>query len=108
MDRKIQVVHLLEGHNIDKLVLMSKIEKFYDKLAKNFMREIFMEVHFKVYNDKGKMESKREQIETKIHVKAPHLNLNASETEWDAIKSLKKAFKAIEKEAEKALHKQEK
>jgi ribosome-associated translation inhibitor RaiA len=108
MERKIQVVHLPEGHNIDKLVLMSKIENFYDKLAKKLSGEIFMEVYFKVYNDKGKVESKREQIETKIHVKAPHLNLNASETEWDIIKSLKKTFKAIEKEAEKALHKQKK
>lgn len=104
MERRIQVVHLPDSRGIDKSMLVTEIEKFYDKLSAKLPGELFLEAHFKVYNDKGEAENKREQIETKIHARTATLRFNASEVEWDAMKSLKKTFKAIEKETEKAIH----
>lgn len=99
--RKIQVSHLPEGHGIDRALLQNLIEKYYDRLNTRLPGEMFMEVHFKEAHTGGK----REQVE--VHAKAviAGINLHARHIEWDAKKALTASMKALEKEAEKVLHK---
>lgn len=96
MERKLQIVHLPEGHGIDRARMSSQIEKFYDKFAGITAKEIFMEVYFKEFHKSGQ----REQIQVKITLSVPGMSFHSTCEEWDGATALKKALDTVEKEYE--------
>ncbi len=99
VDRKINISNLPEGHGIDKAILISLIEKAYDKMSQRMPGELLMEAHFK----ESHKQSKTGQVEVKLKAVVAGITLNTDSIEWGAEKALKGAIQAIEKEAEKAV-----
>ncbi len=90
-----------QGHGIDRALVLGTIEKFYDKLSTRLPGEMFMEVHFKEAHTGGK----REQVEAHVKVVVGGIVLHSKHIEWDAEKAVHVALRAVEKEADKAIHK---
>ena len=104
VERKIQISNMPKAHGIDSAKVQTVIEKYYDKLSTRLPGEMFMEVHFKESHSTGKS-SKREQVEAHVKVVIGGILLHSKHIEWDAEKAVIVALKAVEKEADKAIHK---
>ena len=89
------------GHGIDVATINALIERAYDKLNARMHGELFMEVHFKEFNKTGD----REEVEVKVKAVIAGFKFHADARDWRAEKSVKTALMAIEKEAERAIHK---
>ncbi|HLC80096.1 MAG TPA: HPF/RaiA family ribosome-associated protein [archaeon] len=101
MDRKLNITHLPKAHGVDKSSLTNTIERAYDKINQRLPGEMLMDVHFKEFHGQGA----REEVEVKAKVVIGGIHLHSSAKEWDAQKALHGALDAIEKEADKAIHK---
>ena len=98
MHKKIKITHLPNVDSFEKQKLLELIYSHYNKLDSKLQGELTLGVHFKEIRKDGD----RKLVETKIKATANGVSLNASSSEWEAEKSLRKVLQAIEKEAEKA------
>ena len=107
MERRIQVSNMPRASSIDASAVQNRIEKYYDKLAKRVPGGLAMDVHFKEGHIAGKGEDRKEQIEAyvKVVVAGGSNVFHAKHVEWHAIKAVRGAMEAIEKESMKALKK---
>ena len=97
MNRKIKITHLPNVDVFEKQKLLELIYAHYNRLDSKLQGELTLGVHFKEIRKDGS----RKLVETKVNAQANGVSLNASFSEWEAEKSLRKVLLAIEKEVEK-------